>query len=416
MRLIKSAKSFSCHKLMQKSLPEKNAPAKKICMVAYSYYLYDPRVRREAEAIAQEGFKVDCFCLRGKGQAKFEKVHDVNIFRLPLSKYRGSSSIKYALSYILFFVLSFFAVTVSYFKRRYDIIQFHTLPDFIVLSGIVPKVFGAKLVLDMHEITPEFFMSKFGILMSHPFIKILKFIEKISNRFSDAVIVVNDPIKRVLVERCKPNSDVIVVMNTTDESIFCSSQSKQSGGSNGLIVMYHGTLTSIYGVDIAIRAIAKLKDNIPVLEFRIFGSETEADNLKELADKIGVSNNVRFMGIVGREEIPKYITEADIGVLPMVKDGFIDLSFSNKLAEYVSMKIPVVATRLRSTQEYFTDDAIAYFESENVEALASKILELYQNPKKRLLQAEKAYQQYQRIRWAVMKKQYIELLDSLISQ
>lgn len=389
---------------------------KKICMVVYSYYLYDPRVRREAEALAQEGFKIDCFCLRLKGQAKFEKVHNVNIFRLPLSKYRGSSSFKYALSYFWFFVLSSFAVTVSYFKRRYDIIQFHTLPDFIVLSGIVPKLFGAKLVLDMHEIMPEFYMSKFKIPMSHPIVKILKFVEKISIRFSNAVIVVNDPIKRILVERCKTQSDFTVVMNTADESIFHSGLPKPSGRNNSLILMYHGTLTSIYRVDIAIRAIAKLKDNIPDLEFRIFGSETEADYLKELTKKLGVSSNVRFLGIVEREKIPKYITEADVGVLPTVKDGFINLGFSNKLAEYVSMKIPVVATRLDSTQEYFTEDAISYFESGNVNALASKILELYMNPQKRLLQAENAYQQYQKIRWSVMRKQYIELLDSLIGQ
>jgi glycosyltransferase involved in cell wall biosynthesis len=389
---------------------------KKICMVVYSYYLYDPRVRREAEALAQEGFRINCFCLRGKGQAKFEKVHDVNIFRLPLSKYRGSSSFKYALSYFWFFVLSFFAVTISYLKRRYHIVQFHTLPDFIVLSGIVPKLFGAKLVLDMHEIMPEFFISKFGIAMSHPFVKVLKFIEKICVSFSDAVIVVNDPIKRILVERCNPRSEITVVMNTADESIFRSDYPKHLEKSNGFIVMYHGTLTSLYGVDIAIRSIAKLKDNIPDLEFRIFGSETEAVKLKELAEKLGVSCNVSFLGIVERKAIPKYITEADIGILPTVKDGFINLSFSNKLAEYVSMKIPVVATRLDSTQEYFTEDAISYFESGNVDALTSRILELYVSPQKRLLQAEKAYQQYQRIRWSVMRKQYIELLDSLISR
>ena len=113
------------------------------------------------------------------------------------------------------------------------------------------------------------------------------------------------------------------------------------------------------------------------------------------------------------DAIPKYIAETDIGVVPTVKDGYIDLSFSNKLAEYVSMKTPAVATRLRSTLEYFTEDAISYFESRDVDALASKILELYMNPQKRLLQAEKAFQQYQEIRWAVMKKRYVGLIESL---
>jgi glycosyltransferase involved in cell wall biosynthesis len=136
--------------------------------------------------------------------------------------------------------------------------------------------------------------------------------------------------------------------------------------------------------------------------------------LKELADELGLSENVAFMGRVNIEAIPRYIEEADIGVISIVKDGFIDLSFSNKLAEYVSMKTPVIATRLRSTLEYFTDDAISYFESRDTDGLASRILELYMSPQKRLLQAERAHQQYQKIRWAVMEKRYIGLIESLI--
>jgi glycosyltransferase involved in cell wall biosynthesis len=177
--------------------------------------------------------------------------------------------------------------------------------------------------------------------------------------------------------------------------------------------MYHGTLTYLYGVDIAIRAIERLKDRIPDLELRIFGSEAETEELKALAEELGVSSNVVFMGRVGMDEIPEYISQADIGVMPTVRDGYIDLSFSNKLAEYVSMKKPAVATRLNSTLEYFSEDAISYFESRDVEALASKIFELYMNPQKRLQQAEKAFQQYQEIRWPVMKQRYIGLIESL---
>jgi len=389
---------------------------KKICMVAYTYYLCDPRVRREAEALVEQGFSVDFFALRKRGQLKSEVVNGVNLYRLPLSKYRGSSLIKYAFMYLLFFALSFVVVTKFYLKRRYQIIQCHTIPDFVVFSGIISRMCGAKLVLDMHEIMPEFFVSKFGVMRSQYFIKILKLIEKISVRFSDAVIVVNDPIKRLLLTRCKPRSDVTVVMNCADETIFSSGRFGCSVNDNGFTIMYHGTLTSVYGLELAIRAIPKIKGEIPHLKFWIFGYELEARNLKKLADKLRVSDIVIFMGLIPLEEIPKYIEQADIGVLTTVRDEFIDLSFSNKLAEYVIMKTPVVATRLSSTLEYFPEDAISYFESGEVDALTSKILELYKNPQKRLLQAEKAFQHYQKIRWPVMKKRYVELINSLVGR
>ena len=385
-------------------------------MVAYAYYSQDARIPKEAEALAQQGMKVDCFCLRERGHVGWEVVNDVNVYHLPLSKYRGTSTFRYILSYILFFMLSFFVITKFYFKQRYNVIQFHTLPDFIIFAGVIPKLCGAKLLLDMHEIMPEFYMSKFNVGMSHPLIKLLKLLEKISVRFADAVIVINEPIKRLLLQRCKFKSVPTVIMNCADDRLFNANYLPSSSNSDDFNLMYHGTLTKIYGLEVAIQAVAKLKNQVPNLKFYIFGNEEEADNLKKLVNQLGVCKNVIFVGRVSREEIPQYINRADIGILPTIRDVFIDYSFSNKLAEYVCMKTPVVSTRLKSTLEYFSEDTISYFESQNVDDLASKIYELYTNPQKRLLQAEKAFQYYQKIRWAIMRERYIELIYSLMNQ
>ncbi len=389
---------------------------KKICMIAYAYYSQDARVPKEAEALTQQGMRVDCFCLRERGRARLEVVNGVNVYHLPLSKYRGYSTLKYTSAYILFFVLVFFSVTKFYFKRRYDVIQFHTLPDFIIFSGIIPKICGAKLLLDMHEIMPEFYMSKFRVGMSHPLIKLLKLLEKISIRFAHAVIVINEPIKRLLLTRCKSKLNFTVVMNCADDRLFRSGCLPHSMESNSFNLMYHGTLTPLYGLELAVQAVARLKTRIPNLKFRIFGNEEEAGDLKKLAEELDVCRSVIFMGRVPREEIPRYLRQTDIGVLPTIRDEFIDLSFSNKLAEYVCMKKPVVATRLKSTLEYFPEDAISYFESRDMDDLTSRIFELYANPQKRLLQAEKAYQHYQKIQWSVMRERYIKLIDSLMNQ
>jgi len=388
---------------------------KKICMVAYAYYSQDARVPKEAEALAQQDMRVDCFCLRERGHANLEVVNSVNVYHLPLSKYRGSSTIRYMSAYILFFLLALFAVTKFYFKRRYDVIQFHTLPDFIIFTGIIPKIFGAKLLLDMHEIMPEFYMSKFNVGISHSLIKLLKLLEKISVRFADAVIVINEPIKRLLLKRCKFKSVPTVIMNCADDRLFNANYLPSSSNSNDFNLMYHGTLTPLYGLELAIQAVAKLKDQIPHLKLHIFGNESEGGDLRKLAEQLGVCRNVIFMGRVPREEIPQYINQADIGILPTIRDVFIDYSFSNKLAEYVCTKTPVVATRLKSTLEYFPESAISYFESKDVDGLASRVFELYLDTQKRLLQAEKAFQHYQKIRWAIMRERYIELIDSLMN-
>ena len=385
-----------------------------ICMVAYTYYLADARIPKEAEALAQQGIRVDCFCLREKGYAKREVVNGVSIYRLPLSKYRGASTIKYMLSYILFFIMAFFAVSIFYIRRRYNIVHSHTLPDFIIFTGIIPKLCGAKLILDMHEITPEFFMLKFNIGISNPLVKMLRFLEGVCIRFADAVIVVDDPIKRLLLQRYKSKSDYTVIMNCADDRLFCHDDPPSYSSGNIFKLMYHGTLTQLYGLEFAIRAVAKLKDRIPNLEFRIFGNDEEVDDLKKLTKELDVCNNVIFMGQVPRTEVPQYLKQTDIGVIPTVRGEFTDLTFSNKLTEFICMKKPVVATRLKAALEYFPEDAISYFESQNIDELASKIFELYIEPQKRLIQAENAFCHYQKIRWEIMKKRYIDLIDSLI--
>src|SRR4030042_892501 len=239
---------------------------KKVCMVAYTYYHWDARIPKEAEALVQQGTSVDCFCLREGDYTRLSVINGVNVYCLPLGKFRGSSTIKYMLSYILFFLLAFFTVSKFYFKRRYDVIQFHTLPDFIIFAGLIPKIFGAKLILDMHEITPEFYMLKFGVSESHLLIRILKLLEKICAHFADAVIVVDDPIKRLLLQRCKFKSEPTVIMNSPDERLFCSDCLARVESLNSFSLIYHGTLTSLYGLEFAIQAVAKLKDRIPHLK------------------------------------------------------------------------------------------------------------------------------------------------------
>lgn len=48
---------------------------KKICMVAYAYYLSDPRVRREAEALADRGNEVDFICLQKNGKREHRIIN-----------------------------------------------------------------------------------------------------------------------------------------------------------------------------------------------------------------------------------------------------------------------------------------------------------------------------------------------------
>ena len=71
-----------------------------ILMVAYTNYLTDPRVIREAEAADEEGFSVDFISLRKKGESNKSKINNINVHRVKQFRYRGTKNRKYFLSYL----------------------------------------------------------------------------------------------------------------------------------------------------------------------------------------------------------------------------------------------------------------------------------------------------------------------------
>jgi len=69
-----------------------------IAMVAYTEYVRDPRVRRYAEALVDNGYSVDCFVLNEDGKSAIENKNGVYLYHLHISQYRGDSNIAYVLS------------------------------------------------------------------------------------------------------------------------------------------------------------------------------------------------------------------------------------------------------------------------------------------------------------------------------
>jgi glycosyltransferase involved in cell wall biosynthesis len=387
---------------------------KNICIVVQNYYDTDPRVRREAEALLQAGFQVDVLGLMPPSRGeKCYQMNGVQIYTLHVDKSRGGK-ISYLLEYLTYFLMAFFWLTKQTFWRRYDIVQVCTLPDFLVFATLIPKLFGTKIVLDMHEVMPEFYISKYQVSESSWMIRALKWQEKASMKFADRIITINEPICQLLVSRGADPEKVTIIMNSSDESLFSGVINNPGQNTDGIFrMMYHGTVTRIYGLDIAVRALSIAQESIPIAELWIIGEGPEVENLKSLSSQLLLGDKVKFIGSMPQQEIPSWLAQCTLGILPTRKDVFLDLSFSNKLTEYIIMKKPVIVSRLKAIQYYFSDKALAYFDPENENDLARKMIEIYDNISLRERLVEQADKEYLPIRWDVMKQRYINLLSSL---
>ncbi len=390
---------------------------KTACFVVQNHYDADPRVRRKAEALVAAGYSVDVLSLRDSHDQKKYVLNGVNVRTVSVGKRRGSLS-RYAFEYAIFFLWVFFRAPVQMLQRRYAMIDVNSLPDFLAFAPVLAKWMGARVVLDLHELAPEFYMSKYRAPADARPIRLLRFLERISGRFADHVITINEPAADLFASRGLPRPKITVIMNAVDEERFRASAAASSTagrpGSGKFVMMYHGTLTELYGLDIAIRAFARVHQEIPQAELWILGSGTEQESLARVAQECGMTSKVRLVGRVPATEIPQWLNQCDAGILPIRRDVFLDFAFPNKLPEFIITGKPVLISRLKAIRHYFSEDSLAFFEPENEADLARQMVRLYQDPQLRARLPLKAAEEYRPICWEVMRQRYLNLVAELV--
>ncbi len=376
-----------------------------------SYYLRDPRVRREAESLAAEGYEVDVICLRQNSEKRCETVKGVNITRVPLSR-RRSTAARYMFEYGFFFCAVSLMLLARLFTRRYKLIHINNMPDFLVFSTILPKMFGSRIVLDVHDPMPELFMSKYGIGTDNRFIRMLAWQERISLRYCHRALTVSDVMKERLekVPGCPP---VTSVLNVPDESILRRMERPQRPDGS-FTLLYAGTISARYGLGVAVEACAKLREHIPGLKLRLIGEGDDLPALRELADRLDINDIVEFQPPVPLAEIPNMVVQCDVGISPHVDDVFMKLYFSTKVAEFVYMGLPTIVSRTLTVERYFKDDTVVYCDPGSVDSFADAALKLYREPELREKLSARCSEFSSRWTWGSEKHKYIDFVAGLI--
>jgi glycosyltransferase involved in cell wall biosynthesis len=385
---------------------------KNVCTVVQGVYDADPRVRRKAEALVAAGYSVDVLALRPPGGKKAYALNGVNVHTVALGKKRGSLA-RYVFEYAFFFLWTLVRLFQLMRTRRYAVVDVNTLPDFLIFAAAPARWMGATLVLDMHEITPEFYMSKYGIAEDSRLIRLLTYLEQVSFGYADHVITINEPILDLLTRRGLVRSKASVVMNSVDEARFAvTSKTSRVAAPDRFVMMYHGTLTAIYGLDIAVEALALAQNDMPGAELWILGSGPEQSMLTDLVAQRGLGSRVRLIGQVQPREIPNWLSQCDVGILPIRRDVFLDFAFPNKLPEFIVAGKTVIVSRLKAIRHYFGEESLVYFEPNSATALAQEMRRLYRDGALRARFATRARQEYEHLRWDVMKQEYLRVIQA----
>lgn len=383
----------------------------KACMVAYSLYEMDNRVRRYAEALAKQGAEVDVYSLKKPGQPDAGELNGVRIHRIQTRVHNEKSPFTYLGKLLLFLLQSSIALTKNSIGKRYDVIHVHSVPDFEVFAALIPKLMGSKVILDIHDIVPEFYASKFNTGRDSLVFKMLVLMEKLSIAFSDHVIIANHLWHKTLLSRSVKPEKCTVVMNYPDISIFQKARKKRNDGK--FIMIYPGSLNWHQGLDVAIKAFAKIAGKHPEAEFHIYGEGGDKKTLVELIGDLNLSDRVLFLGTKPMHEIADVMAEADLGIVPKRAVSFGDEAFSTKIPEFMAVGVPVIASSTTIDRYYFDDSQILFFRSGDVDDLASKMETIISDSSLRssLVECGDAY--VRENNWDVKRDGYFDLIRTL---
>ena len=352
-----------------------------ILHLAFASFPADPRVRREVAALRDTGRGVAVVALRETNQRAVQRRDGVVIIRVPGHKSRGGF-LSYLTEYAAFVWRCRRLVARHRTLARVRVVHVHTLPDFLLWAALPAQRRGAKLVFDMHEIFPEFVAAKFpgplGALASW----LARRIERWARRQADLTITVNHPIDELLAARPVTSSKPerrLVLHNTADPADFGDTSAPSRANAVPLQLIYHGTLAAFYGLDVAIRALARARSAGLDARLTILGDGPERPGLQRLAADLSL-DTVAFETPIPQPALPARLARCAAGVVPTLLDGMTRYSLSNKALDYVHLGIPLLAARLPSYLRYFGEDMLWYFTPGDPDDLARAIRDLAAAP------------------------------------
>ncbi len=369
--------------------------------LALTRFPADTRVRREALASASVGRSVAVVVSRHPGEPAEQLIDGLSVIRLPVTKKRGGP-FNYVWQYIAFTLHCRSLLQRDPRFGAVRVVHVHTLPDFLIAGAVHLKHRGPKLILDLHEIFPEFAKSKYPGIFGALIAAGATYLERWSRRVADVTITVNAPIARLLAARpAKTAERIVIVHNTTDPTDFGPQRAPvASVRPKGARLVYHGTLTPLYGLDIAVKGVALAAHRGLATHFTITGDGPSKPSLLALVKELGMDSHVTFVDPMPQSQLPRFLCDFDGGLVPTRLDTMTRYSLSNKLLEYLHLGMPVLAARLPSYEEYFNDSSLWYWEAGSPESMADAVDRFIRSdPAERASRTMDAQRRMERFAW-----------------
>ncbi|MDP8924336.1 MAG: glycosyltransferase family 4 protein [Chloroflexota bacterium] len=353
-------------------------------------YPRDTRVRREATALVDAGYRVSVICPADAGQPRHEILDGVAVYRYPAPP-DGQGLLGYAREYGQSLAASFVLSLYVLFRRGFDVVHAHNPPDTFVFIAALYKLLGKRFVFDHHDLSPEMYYARFPGKGNRLVYRALVLLEKLSCRLADHVIATNQSYRAVETERGGvPPERITIVRNGPNPDRLRPVEPDPDLRANApTIIGFGGTIGYQDGVEYLVRALARLVHDLGRTDVFcvVVGTGDALADVRALATRLGLDEYIRFTGWVSDADYLRYLSTADICVVPDPSNPFTDRSTMIKMSEYMALAKPVVAFDLPE-HRFTAQDAALYAPPNDELELARAIARLMDDPERRRMMGE----------------------------
>ena len=382
----------------------------KVCIIGYRDYSTCTRAVRAAEALAEAGIEVHYVGTLVQDKEAPPPRDGIVLHNLAVRKRLRRNILGYFPLYALLLIDASIRITVLHLRHRFDAIVVYSIPDFLIFSTIVPKLLGSRIILEMLDLMPETAMTKFGLREDHLLVKCLKISESVSMWLADILVVPNHPFPQTILARGANPAKIHVVMNLPDRKVFHPIEDE--GSPSKFTLFFHGTIAERLDLKTLLRAVDLARVDILEIELQIIGDGEYAGTLERLITDLNLKKHVSFSrGMIAADRLPALIAAAHVGIATYVRSAATERIMPTKVMEFIAMEKPVITARLYTTQFYFDESMVMFYEPGDPEDLASCIRQLHKSPEKRRCLVNNAKRFEEKYSWGEQKGIYVQLVQ-----
>jgi len=319
---------------------------KNILMISQAAFPPDIRLEKEIKSLSEAGYKVVAICNQynkdlnppfeyceiRRVKALFKSVKLNRIINLPI-----------------FFNPRYLSIVFgSIIRSKPGFIHAHDLP-MVPLALLFGKLFRLPVIFDMHENYPEALKAfqKKGVLnFLLKNYKAAKLLEKICIKMSDAIITVVRENSERLIEQGVNGDKIYLVSNTVDLETFAVEPVDDNiveRYKDKIVLLYSGYVTPERGLDVVVKGISFLKNQLTNVKLLIIGNGIFVPPLIKLVSQLSLNDFVEFIDWPGHNKLSSYFKVAKIFISPQPLCEFWNTTIPHKLFEYMSQSKPVLA-------------------------------------------------------------------------